>query len=143
MISILGPPWSPTAIDSDLIVLPNCRLVRSEPVLLRSRGQGRASFAVLMPSTPFAYPQVVSRCFASSIPLLSQLKSIFEPGSIPGSSTTEDAGRCRFVPPVGHSTLGYGVAPCANTQRLSLGSWRGRLRRVAEDRVRVRMGANG
>jgi hypothetical protein len=31
--------------------------------------------------------------FASSIPVLSQLKSIFEPGSIPGSSTTESAGQ--------------------------------------------------
>jgi hypothetical protein len=50
---------------------------------------------VLMPSTPLAYPQVVWRRFASSIPLLSELKAIFEAGSIPGSSTKEHACQSR------------------------------------------------
>ena len=66
---------------------------------------------VLMPSTPSAYPQVVSRRFASSIPLLSQLKSIFEPGSIPGSATRRAADQAPVeVPHPSAAVPGAGVA---------------------------------
>jgi len=51
--------------------------------------QGPGVDDVLMPSTPLACPQVVSRCLASSIPLFRQVELIFGPGSIPGSSTTK------------------------------------------------------
>jgi hypothetical protein len=43
---------------------------------------------VLTPSTPFAYPQVVSRTFASSISAFLQVTAISVAGSIPGSSTS-------------------------------------------------------
>jgi len=42
---------------------------------------------MLMPSTPFAPPQVVSRRFASSNSAFLQVSSIFVAGSIPGRST--------------------------------------------------------
>ena len=41
---------------------------------------------MLMPSTPLAYPQVVSRRFAYWISAFTQFKSIYAPSSIPGSS---------------------------------------------------------
>jgi hypothetical protein len=52
---------------------------------------------VLTPSTSFAYPQVVSRTFASfrvSNLTFTQLTSTFVAGSIPGSSTREGPQRC-------------------------------------------------
>jgi hypothetical protein len=45
-----------------------------------------------MPSTLLAYPQVISRRFASSNSIFPQLTGIFGAGSIPGSSTKELAG---------------------------------------------------
>ena len=51
---------------------------------------GYRADAVLMPSTPLAWPHVVPRCSASFRvvnSLLSQFKSVLGPGSIPGSST--------------------------------------------------------
>ena len=53
---------------------------------------------VLTRSTPFAYPQVISRCFASSISAFHQVKCISVPVSIPGSSTS---GRSRLGPSPG------------------------------------------
>src|SRR6516162_362346 len=46
-----------------------------------------------MPSTPSAYPQVLSRRFAYSNSTFPQLTSIFGVGSIPGSSTEKQAGQ--------------------------------------------------
>jgi hypothetical protein len=48
---------------------------------------GRGDWGVLMPSTPFAYPQVASRTFASSTCAFPQVTPDFAAGSIPGSST--------------------------------------------------------
>jgi hypothetical protein len=55
---------------------------RAGAVLLRRR-------AVLMPSTPFAYSDVVSRTFASSVSTFPQVSTISATGSIRGSSTKE------------------------------------------------------
>jgi hypothetical protein len=46
--------------------------------------------AIKMPSTPFAYPQIISRTFASFHvlnPAFPQLSVVSVAGSIPGSST--------------------------------------------------------
>jgi hypothetical protein len=51
------------------------------------RGRTTPSKVLLMSSTSFAYPQVFSRRFAFSNPLFSQVKSIYAPSSVPGSST--------------------------------------------------------
>jgi hypothetical protein len=59
------------------------------------RGRTMPSKVLLMSSTSFAYPQVFSRRFAFSNLLFSQVKSIYAPSSIPGSST-KHAGRTPF-----------------------------------------------
>jgi hypothetical protein len=64
---------------------------------------------MLMPSTPSAYPQVVSRTFASLIPAFTQLKSIFAPGSIPGSSTKKATGQSHKLWPVFFSSTSLGL----------------------------------
>jgi hypothetical protein len=58
---------------------------------------------------------VVWRRFPSSIPLLSQLKSIFEPDSIPGSST-ERAAEMRPFFVCCHSTVDAATAFAASLQ---------------------------
>jgi hypothetical protein len=55
--------------------------------------QAKASI-VLMPSTPFACPQVMSRRFAYSNSTFPQVIAIFGAGSIPGSPITQ-TGRLR------------------------------------------------
>ena len=52
-----------------------------------------------MASTPSAYPQVVSRRFASSIPLLSQLKAIFGLVRFPAAPLEKGRPEQRFVFP--------------------------------------------
>ena len=50
-------------------------------------GVGNDCDVLLMPSTHSAYPQVISRRFASANLMFSQLKTLSGAGSIPGSST--------------------------------------------------------
>ena len=83
-------PWTPGEMQLLAVTLRLLREYGYDRLSVDAVATQAKASIVLMPSTPFAYPQVISRTFASvrvvdfSIP---QVSVIFGAGSIPGSST--------------------------------------------------------
>jgi hypothetical protein len=83
-------PWTPREMELLAVTLRLLREYSYDRLSVDAVATQAKASKVLMPSTPFAYPQVISRTFASLRVLNStfpQFIAIFGAGSIPGSST--------------------------------------------------------
>src|SRR5271156_122658 len=91
--------WPATNLSADSAAVSCCAVA----VLVKGR-------AVLMPSTPSAYPHVISRHLASFRVVkfyVSAARPFLGWVRFPAAPQFHEAGCCRFVPAVGHSTLEF------------------------------------